>query len=71
MQPTRKGIFCSALHAAIYTRYLRPRAHTWCFVAKGGNIIANAAGSIDHVHGEGVSFVDYGLEEVAAQKLAG
>ena len=46
-------------------------AHKWFFVAKGGNIVANAAGSIDQVHGEGVSFADYGLEEVAAQKLAG
>ena len=34
-------------------------------------MLANAAGSIDHVHGEGVSFVDYGLEEVVAQKLVG
>ena len=45
-------------------------AHKWFFVAKGGNILANAAGSINHVHGKGVSFVDYGWEKVAAQKLA-
>ena len=36
----------------------------------GGNIIANAAGSINQVHGKGVSFVDYGWEKVAARKLA-
>ena len=64
------------LHSALFTRSLFLivicfPARAWFIVAKRGNIIANAAGSIDHVHGEGVSFVDYGLEEVAAQKLAG
>ena len=45
-------------------------AHKWFYV-EGGDTVANAAGSIDQVHGEGVSSADYGLEEVAAQKLAG
>ena len=45
-------------------------AHKWFFV-EGGDTVANAAGSIAQVHGEGVSSADYGLEEVAGQKLAG
>ena len=64
-------MFDGAFVAAFFNSYLFPRAHTWLIGPKGGNIVANAAGGIDQLHGKGVSVVDDGLEKVAAQKLAG
>ena len=45
--------------------------YQWFIVEEGGGIGVNLAGSIDQVPGRDVSFVVYGLERVAIQKLVG